>query len=439
MGSRLLPITVVGVLTLLAINAQANAPVSPNGAGDGPVKVEIQLLTMGPGAHLYTRGGHAALIVVRYSDAQRFETQVYNYGDADWDDPDFNWKFIAGELQFFLSSPGDLVATVDDYAGRQARSMWRQTLALTEAQAREIMVRLTREARPENRNYTYHHVESSCTTRIRDLLDEVLGGAIKTQLSGKPDPMSPRDYQRRAFEGHFLEALAVDLFMGRVHDQARDQYYTLFHPPNMRTRFQTVMVPDPSGSGQQVPLASAPMVLAERQGGPVISGESQTVYVVFGVLLFLLLGLGLVVARRPETQYRVAGCILGLWALISGLIGAGALFFTLISSVPEIRDNELLAVFIIIDWVLLLPAIQWYRHGLSAPPWLRAYVGLRALMVLAVCLLRLTGTLYQEPAIVPLVACLVFLGLFALLIRIDRWRQALNTDCKEVEASEAPV
>ena len=69
--------------------------------------------------------------------------------------------------------------------------------------------------------------------------------------------------------------------------------------------------------------------------------------------------------------------------------------------------------------------------------WLRAYVGLRALVTVGVCVLRLTGTLHQEPGILPWVACVVFLALMALLVRIDRWGEAMSMGSENASSAEA--
>ena len=53
-----------------------------------------------------------------------------------------------------------------------------RTLDLDEKQTLEIKRRLEENALPENRVYAYRHYLDNCCTRIRDLLDDVLDGAI---------------------------------------------------------------------------------------------------------------------------------------------------------------------------------------------------------------------------------------------------------------------
>jgi hypothetical protein len=77
-------------------------------------ELQIHLLVMGPGDHLYTRGGHAAIMVAQMEGSELVESTVYNYGDTDWDDPWLVPHFLRGDLTFFLSDTGDLLSTLEE-------------------------------------------------------------------------------------------------------------------------------------------------------------------------------------------------------------------------------------------------------------------------------------------------------------------------------------
>ena len=53
----------------------------------GATEIQIHLLTMGPGDHIFTRAGHAALMVAEVEDGAPRRTTIYNYGETDWDNP----------------------------------------------------------------------------------------------------------------------------------------------------------------------------------------------------------------------------------------------------------------------------------------------------------------------------------------------------------------
>ena len=67
-------------------------------------------------------------------------------------------------------------------AGRGAVIQW---LDLTPDEARAMAGRLAVNARPENARYTYDYYTANCSTRVRDAVDEALGGQLRAQLSGR--------------------------------------------------------------------------------------------------------------------------------------------------------------------------------------------------------------------------------------------------------------
>ncbi|MBW2459429.1 MAG: DUF4105 domain-containing protein, partial [Deltaproteobacteria bacterium] len=248
MVRRVLATLLCCCLGLIAADARADAE-----------ELQIHLITMGPGDHLYTRGGHAALMVAHVRDGVPQHTQVYNYGDTYWDDPWMVWNFLRGRLVFFLSTSYDLASTVDKYGFQQSRSVFRQRVNLSPAQAKEIAHRLAEEVKPANREYVLHHMKSVCSTKVLDMLDGVLGGQIQAELEPKTGPMSAREYQEFGFSGHHLAAAAGDLFLGRMHDPKLDGFKTAAVPWHMREHLQQIMVPNPAGSGDPVQLLGAPV------------------------------------------------------------------------------------------------------------------------------------------------------------------------------------
>jgi hypothetical protein len=363
---------------------------------------------MGPGSHLYTRGGHAALLVVRYDSQGQPLTEVYNYGEAHFDDPGFLLDYARGTVKFYLDRPGDLRQTVQKYGMREARLVYRQPLNLSPEQAQRAVAHLEREVLPENRYYDQHHLKAICTTRIRDLLDEVTGGAIRRQLEGVIDSSTVRDLQGKAFAGHPLAGLAGDLFLGRLHDRPIDQYFALLSPDRMRTLFQRIQVGAP---GHERPLAEEPVALVEIQGASEAE-EMSSASLVFSSFLGVLFFIGAFAMRKaaPPTSRRILGSMGLLWSLFSGGIGLAYAFILLFSSIPEARENELMVVFVVTDLLLARPfwrALRSDCEGLSAR-WIVPYLTARFGGVAVLCLGRFSGHFFQEPV------ALVWMGLFAL-------------------------
>src|SRR5205823_7278461 len=90
----------------------------------------------------------------------------------------------------------DLQSTIDQY--REAnRPVWAQELNLTPAQRSSLAQFIEWNERPENRFYHYDYYRDNCSTRVRDALDRVLGGAIKSQTSTLPTGATYRFHTQR--------------------------------------------------------------------------------------------------------------------------------------------------------------------------------------------------------------------------------------------------
>lgn len=362
-------------------------------------EIEIHLLIMGPGDHLYTRGGHAALLVAEMEQGELVRSDVYNYGDTDWDDPLLVPHFLRGDLTFFLSDTGDLVKTLEDYGVRQGREVTRQKLNVTPAQAAEIKRRLEMGVAPGKREYTFHHIHALCSTRIVDLLDDVLGGPIRAALANEPGPDSPRHYHQLIFSESLLASIGGDLFMGRLHDRGMSKLESLASPEHVRDYLQQVLVPVAPGAADKVPLAGPPVLIVARHT-PLVLHESQITHVLWGSLIALLLGLGAMAYRRAPSEPERAAKLAFWTTLVSGVLGALLLGFLTLSRVPEFRQNELILVFWPADLWLALRMRAFLKSRAPLGAWAARYAHVRLAVAALVVLGHATGLLHQEPRIV---------------------------------------
>jgi Domain of unknown function (DUF4105) len=340
------------------------------------------------------------MVTERLPDGREL-TRGYNYGDTDFEDAGVPLRFVFGELTFFLAPTGDLYDTAEHYGLLQDRDVFRQRLALTPAQARAVAERLDTEVRPEHREYRYHYLEATCSTKARDLIDEVTGGALRRQLEGQRDEWTVRDFQQLTFDGAPLLGLLGDLMFGRKHDLPISRYYALLWPERMRVTLQAVMVPDPAGAEGLVPLAGPPEPLAARGGPPTSVRRNEVTWIAAPLLLVWALAGGVGVAARGRRHPRTAALWLMSWSLPAGLLGAAIVVLQLFSSVPQLRGNELVASLLVTDLLLVGLAWRWWRHGLTCPRWLHAYAAVRLGVVGAAVGARALGVLVQQPWVVP--------------------------------------
>ncbi|MCF6319872.1 MAG: DUF4105 domain-containing protein, partial [Proteobacteria bacterium] len=137
--------------------------------------IEISLITISSGQDYWSAFGHSSL---RVKTAEY--DKMFGFGYFDFEEEDFFLKFAKGEMQYFLGA-NDSSYELRDYQ-QQGRKIVSQRLDLTAQQKQKLVSELFYLAQPENRYYPYDYFLNNCTSRIRDLLDEVTNGEISQQL-----------------------------------------------------------------------------------------------------------------------------------------------------------------------------------------------------------------------------------------------------------------
>lgn len=439
------------VVCMLAGAAAAQpARLAPGEAAMGPREAEaptVELLTFGVGARIFEKYGHAA-ICLRYHDP-RNQPVCFNYGVTSFGDgPILIWRFLRSEQKFWaeptpwgvpwLAAHGRPRGIIGFYSWED-RDIWRQVLPLTPAQAREIERRVWDSLREDRRFYYYDHFFDNCTTRLRDMLDEVTGGALRSGTD-VAYPMTFRELGRRGLAELPPLLVLTDFIIGRQADQRPTLWEAMFHPEVFR---QVI--------AQRL---GAPAELVYKRGGPAFPVEGSSgrpvmllIGLVFALPLLVARGLGRlgrrVVGRLglgAATLPLTGGMTLGLAAVciwigwragapVIGAVGAllvlgviamseraavifatvhlvlwGLVIYTLaaLSPIESIRWNEVLLVLMPFD--LVLPFLGDARR--------RRYAQLRVAGLLLVSLLCAIGVLAQ-PLWVPILVAFMPLAVLA--------------------------
>lgn len=265
------------------------------------------------------------------------------------------------------------------------RTLWRQVLPLQPAQAHKLDALLRENAREENRYYQYHHYHDNCSSRVRDLIDDATGGALSA-ASGRPLP-TYRELSRTGYADNLALLLVSDVLLGRAADEHPTVYQGMFLPDVLRTEVERQ-------------LGAAPSVVYERRGPPFPSDPGMGGRWLW-VALALVFAVPAALARRVRRQR------LALAAAVFPLAFLGLLlwFLAAASSLPELRWNEVLLVFVPFD-----AALPFLR-----PAWRARYAAIRAGELLLVGLLLAVGLLHQ-----PLWLLLLMPLLPMLLIALPR-------------------
>lgn len=380
---HLLPAILLFVVLLLPLTVHADP--------------RVELITVGPGDAVWTRFGHVGIRVI---DAEVNRDEVVSFGFAPFDQPDFLWSYLRGEA-FFRAGQMTWQRTVANYRDYD-RTVIRRPLNLPPDLLEELISRLEQVVLPENRDYRYDHLRDNCSTRVRDLLDDLTGGSLR-EVAQQRDPQTTyRDYTLIAGSGRLLVQIVFDFIGGPNQEEEVDGWAELYLPVYLDEVIgeATIRV-----DGEVVPLAGPSEVVWQRRAPPAVSGNTSAgrlAVLAFGVglgVLFLLAG---VVARRSPSaltklESRLNGLLLLPVSLVFGATGLALSALVIVSKVPDFIWNENLLVFVPFDLVLLGAALRRLVLGRNnMGKWLRRYLDLRLLVLFAAVALKLAGVFPQD-------------------------------------------
>ncbi len=197
------------LLLLLFLSASGQAQFVPLSE-----TAEISILTIGPGAELYDKFGHSAF---RIHDQATGQDVVFNYGVYDFDTPNFYTKFARGKLLYELG----VSYYQPFYESYVAQNRWikEQTLNLTTPEKQAISNFLWNNARPENKQYKYDFFFDNCATKIRDVLQEVMGNKLEYKEDYIKEKLTFRQLIQQNLEANSWGSLGIDVALGAVIDR----------------------------------------------------------------------------------------------------------------------------------------------------------------------------------------------------------------------------
>jgi len=198
----------------------------------------VSLITIAPGDAVYSLWGHSALRI--YDPAQELDI-AYNYGTFDFGNPVlFVARFAYGQLDYQLSVQSYPVLATASWQ-LQERTVTEQVLRLTSTQKDRLYQFLQTNALPHNRVYRYDFLFDNCSTRIRDVLEKVLGDS----LFFATDPVPTENFRELVdpyvHRHPFIDVL-IHMGMGLSVDRAITRREKMFLPEEMSRAFDEARV-----------------------------------------------------------------------------------------------------------------------------------------------------------------------------------------------------
>jgi len=278
------------LIIFVSIAASSQAPKLSNDS-------TISVFTCGRGEELYSTFGHTAL---RVKDDSNQLDVVFNYGTFDFRTENFYFKFVKGDLQYFLS-----VSSYEDFIIQyqiEKREVIEQTLNLTMQQKQKIFDALNNNIFSTDKYYTYKFIDRNCTTMVADKINEILSGEKITKINNKL--ISYRSLLYPYFENYFWYKLGINIIFGAKTDEKAEE---LFLPVELMNSLNVIQ-----HDNQKLVLSTKKLVDGETKNAEFSFFNS--IYFVISLLL-------LIVATNKKWVYKSFLFLCGLLGLFLCLVG----------------------------------------------------------------------------------------------------------------------
>lgn len=325
------------VVALLGIAAFHGRPAA---AQQPPNTLQVFLVTLGEGKYYWEKFGHNALW---FYDPARGVDLAYNWGTFDFAEPGFLGRVLAGDMRYWVDTVTSRVFF--DYYRYYDRSITVQRLNFTPEQAARALEFSRWNSSAENKYYQYDYFRDNCSTRVRDVIDLALGGALKRATTSTGTDHTYRRESVRLVDDLKVTQFGINAALGQPSDERLSVWEVMFVPARMQQALANLTVPGPEGA--PVGLVAEERVLYESQN----HGERPTTpslvvrYLVVGILVAAaLLSAGVLGERSRgwDILFRVEGTA---WAALTGIFGLVILLAWLVTAHVFWFRNENLLLF----------------------------------------------------------------------------------------------
>lgn len=314
-------------LAVLGASAQpATAPVQ--GA-----RLAVSVVTIGPGDAAFERFGHNCIVV---RDIESGQSVAFNYGVFDFNTRHFYFNFIQKKLDY-LCVAYEAAPMLDDYRSHD-RDIWEQQLNLSPEQNLALLQFLENNIREPNNTYRYDYYLDNCSTRVRDAVDSVIQGAIRSQLRDLGTDRTFRDYTRIAMQSNFFIYTALQAIEGHPIDRRITALEETFLPEKLMQRLDSIRIPD--GAGGDKPLVARTTRLHTSKRPPLPGVARNWLWIYAGIALAIAGAIAGTAAATARFARAFALCLTIAWWLLSAFGGWLIVYCGLFTDHRVVWPNE---------------------------------------------------------------------------------------------------
>ena len=338
----------------------------------------IYLMTMGYGDQIWERFGHNAIRVV---DASRGTDSVYNWGTFDFKQPHFLRRFMTGNTLYWMRGE-PFAETMATYRYLN-RSVWQQELDLTAAQRAAVRDFIEWNARPENLFYRYDYYLDNCSTRVRDIIDRIVGGQLKMAIGDRLTNTTYRFHTQRLLQFDEPVALGTNIGLGENADRRITAWEESFLPTRLQEHVRSVQIREPDGSTHPLVKREQQLFAADRPSEPSAPPNEMIRNLAIGLGVALVLVLLAWSARGGARAARIAFTTLAtIWTALNGILGAILIIGWTATRHVFMLHNENVLQFDVLSLALAiaLPLAMGRRRAVGAARVLTALIAMIALV-----------------------------------------------------------
>jgi len=282
----------------------------------------VKVALFGPGDEIFSWWGHIELII---DDERTGRSVSYDFGVFTYEDNKFFQNIVLGRL---LYNCGTLPTEYNiNWYITDNRDITIYTLDLLPEKKEEIRQLAENSLLPENRYYIYRFFDNNCTTRIRDIIDNAVGGQLKGRFANENFHFTVRQKVRCNIWFSPVIDWFLCFFLGQNNDKVITFWEAMFLPSELANCVNDLTYTDENGISRK--LVSDTKLIHRSQGRfPALNIPRKQWHQGFAVGLiaaFYSVLLFFVQAKSPVIGQAALGITYSLFGLLFG--GAGLLLF----------------------------------------------------------------------------------------------------------------
>jgi len=331
-------------------------------------QAQISLLTCAEGEDIYSLFGHSA---IRVNDPINNIDNCYNWGMFEFDSDEivFATKFTKGRLKYYMDEQ-DFRYFMMEYNYFQ-RTVKEQVLNLTHEQKNDLWKALKENYLPENRVYKYDFFFDNCATRIRDVLQNIIGDKLILKAHPNENTYSLRELLNTTVSHMPWLGFGMDLALGSKVDIKANNNKMMFLPKYMCAIY--------SDSEVLINGKAQPLVLNERTLINGINHKTNSSFWSTPIFLFWVLFLISVILTWTKMRFLTK-----LWdatlLLVFGVVGVIIIFLWFGTDHLTMRPNFNVLWANPLYLFFILPLMSKKLHEKLN----KAYLGMSVLLILVI-------------------------------------------------------